>query len=88
VFVAGVPVEDKRVLTLAARLGDAGLDDTAERLQIAYDLVTRVLALTIVHRDDTLTVLVECPEKLCELRAVLLNQQERRARGDQLAKQR
>ena len=36
-FLAGVPVDDKRVLTLAAKLRDAGLDNTAERLETAYD---------------------------------------------------
>jgi len=30
-FLAGVSVEDKLVLTLAAKLRDAGLDETAER---------------------------------------------------------
>ena len=44
-FLAGVPVDDKRVLTLAAKLRDAGLDDTAERLETAYDRETAVLAL-------------------------------------------
>ena len=79
-FLAGVPVEDKLVLTLAAKLRDAGLDDTAERLETAYDLETAVLALSIAHRDDMLQVLVDCPEGLCELRAVLLKQQEWRVR--------
>ena len=72
--------EDKRVLTLAAKLRDAGLDDTAERLEIAYDRETAVLARSITARDDILQVLVDCPEGLCELRAVLLKQQEWRAR--------
>ena len=34
-----------------------------------------MLALTISARDDILQVLVDCPEGLCELRAVLLKQQ-------------
>jgi hypothetical protein len=34
-----------------------------------------VLALSITARDDILEVLVDCPEGLCELRAVLLKQQ-------------
>ena len=79
-FLAGVPVDDKRVLTLAAKLRDAGLDDTAERLETAYDRETKVLALEVRERDEILTVLVDCPEGLCELRAVLLKQQEWRAR--------
>ena len=81
-FLAGIPIEDKRVLTLAAKLRDAGLkhrdaglDDTAQRLETAYDRETAVLALSIPARDDILQVLVDCPEGLCELRAVLLKQQ-------------
>jgi hypothetical protein len=80
VFLAGIAIEDKLVLTLAANLPDAGLDETAERLETAYDRETAVLALSVAHRDDLLQVLVECPEGLCELRAVLLQQQEWRAR--------
>ena len=79
-YLAGVPVEDKLVLSLAQRLSDAGLYETAVRLKTAYDLETKVLALTIAHRDDILQVLVDCPEGLCELRAVLLKQQEWRVR--------
>ena len=44
-FLAGVPVEDKLVLTLAARLSDAGLYETAVRLENAYDLEVKILAL-------------------------------------------
>ena len=74
------PIDDKRVLTLAAKLRDAGLDDTAERLETAYDRETAVLALAITARDEILQVLVDCPEGLCELRAVLLKQQAWRGR--------
>ena len=62
VFLAGIPVDDKRVLTLAAKLRDAGCDDTAERPETAYDRESAVLALSIAHRDDLLQVLVDCPE--------------------------
>ena len=61
-FLAGIPVDDKRVLTLAQKLRDAGLDDTAERLETAYDQETKMLALSIAHRDDILQVLVDAPE--------------------------
>ena len=79
-LLAGIPIDDKRVLTLALKLRDAGLIETAERLETAYDQETKVLALTIVHRDDILQVLVDCPDGLCELRALMLKQQEWRAR--------
>ena len=85
IVLAGIPIDDKRVLTLAAKLRDAGLDDTAERLETAYDQETDVLAFSIAARDDILQVLVDCPEGLCELRAVLLKQQAwRDRRRDQL----
>ena len=48
-FLAGVPVNDKRVLAIAAGLRDAGLDDTAERLETAYDRETKMLALSIAN---------------------------------------
>ena len=80
-FLAGVPVDDKRVLTLAAKLRDAGLDDTAEWLEGAYDKEVKVLALEMFHRDEILQVLVDCPEgEAVQLRAVLLKQQEWRDR--------
>ena len=74
-LLAGVPVEEKLVLTLAAMLSDAGLYETAVRLETGYDLEIKTLALSVAQRDDLLTVLVDCPEGLCELRAVLLQQQ-------------
>jgi len=79
-FLAGVPVEDKLVLTIAANLRNAGHDITAEWLEGAYDKEVKVLALQLFHRDEILEVLVDCPEGLCELRAVLLKQQEWRVR--------
>jgi hypothetical protein len=76
----GLPIDDKRVLTIAAKLRDDGLDDTAKRLETAYDRETKVLALSIAHRDDILSVLIDCPPELCELRAVLLKEQMWRVR--------
>ena len=40
----------------------------------------RCCSRDIPEHDEILTVLVDCPEGLCELRAVLLKQQERRVR--------
>jgi hypothetical protein len=78
-FLAGVPINDKLVLTIASKLRDAGLHATAEGLETAYDRDTMVLALDNPERDEILAVLVYCQE-LCELRAVLLKQQEWRVR--------
>jgi hypothetical protein len=48
--------------------------------RLEADWARRVLALEVRERDEILTVLVDCPEGLCELRAVLLKQQEWRVR--------
>ena len=74
-ILAGIPIDDKLVLTLASRLSDGGLYVTAVRLKTACDLEVKVLALEIRERDEILQVLVDCPEGLRELRAVLLQQQ-------------
>ena len=50
-MLAGVPVPDRLVLTIASQLRDAGLDATAERLENAYDRETKVIALDIAERD-------------------------------------
>ena len=73
-FLAGCPVNDKLVLTIAAKLRDAGIDKTAERLETAYDRETMVLALNIRERDEILDALVDCPDELAELRSVLVQQ--------------
>jgi hypothetical protein len=74
-MLGGVPVPDRLVLSLAGKLRDAGLDDTAQRLETAQEHETDVLALDIPERDDVLKVLADCPPGLGELRAVLLKQQ-------------
>ena len=79
-MLAGVPVPDRLILTIAGSLRDADLDDTAERLENGYDRETKLLALSIAERDNILQVLVDCPDGLCELRAVLLSEQTWRAR--------
>jgi hypothetical protein len=70
-MLAGTPVRDQDVLELAGLLRDAGFDDTAERLENAYDLETKVLALTIAEREQILRALEDCPDGLAELRGVL-----------------
>ena len=45
-WLAGIPVADKAVLRLAASLREAGLIDTAELLERAYDREARIVALT------------------------------------------
>ncbi|MDQ3670813.1 MAG: hypothetical protein M3364_00005, partial [Actinomycetota bacterium] len=59
--LAGIPIRDQDVLELARLLRAAGFDDTAARLEDAYDLETKVLALTIPAREQILRVLVDTP---------------------------
>jgi hypothetical protein len=79
-MLAGVPVADRLVLELARRLRDAGLDDTAETLEDAYDHEWRGAALTIADRAAILRVLDDAPDGLAERRGVLLREHEGRMR--------
>ena len=79
-FLAGIPVEDRLVLTLARRLRDVGLDDTAERLETGYERETVVLALDIPQREALLRVLEDGPDEFAELRGVLVKEQAWRVR--------
>jgi hypothetical protein len=54
-------------------LAEADSDDVAERLETAYDLETKVLAL-LDDREAILWALDDPPASLAELRGVLLNQ--------------
>ena len=74
-FLAGIPVDDKRVLTLAAKLRDAGLDDTAERLETAYDRETAVLALAIPHATTSSRCSSTAPKDSASSAPCLLKQQ-------------
>lgn len=79
-MLAGTPVREADVLELARLIRDAGVDDTAARLEDAYDLETKVLALTIADREAILRTLEDPPEGLAELRGVLLAEHEGRVR--------
>ncbi len=79
--LAGIPVADRLVLELAVKLRrEAGLDETAEKLENAYDRETKVLALTISEREQILYALDDPPDGLAELRSVLLAEQVGRQR--------
>ena len=79
-FLAGIPVDDRLVLTLAGKLRDAGLDDAAEKLENGYDRETKILALSIADRESILRVLEDGPPEFAELRGVLLKEHEWRVR--------
>jgi hypothetical protein len=79
-MLAGIPVRDQDVLELALLLRKAGVEATAETLERAYDLETKVLALTIPEREQMIRALDDPPENLAELRGVLLRARGARAR--------
>jgi hypothetical protein len=57
-----------------------GFTETAERLEDAYDLETKILALTIAEREQIIRALGDPPDSLAELRSTLLHEHEWRAR--------
>jgi hypothetical protein len=65
---------------LARLLRQAGSIDTAERLERAWDVETKVLALTIDERKEILRALEESPDGLAELRGALVRDREWRMR--------
>ena len=82
-MLAGVAVEERLVLGIVLLLRQRGREQTADRLDDAYDRKTEVLALSLRERDHILTALIDCPDDgLSELRATLLQQRLwRRAEG-------
>ena len=81
-MLAGIPVSDRLVLTLAAKLRDAGFHDTAVQLENAYDRETKIVELTVPAREQILRVLEGAPDQLATLRADLLKEHEWSTRGD------
>jgi hypothetical protein len=77
---AGIPVRDQDVLELARLLRDGAFTDVAEKLENAYDVETKVLALTIPERETIIRALDDPPDGLAELRGVLLSEHEWRVR--------
>ena len=78
-MLAGLPVRDQDVLEIARLLRSVGFEDTAGRLEDAWDAETRVIALTIADREAILRALDDPPERLAELRGVLVREHEWRA---------
>jgi hypothetical protein len=66
------------MLELARLVRDAGFDETAERLERAWQVETKVLALTIDEREEILRALDDVPDRLAELRGTLLRDREAR----------
>jgi hypothetical protein len=80
VRLAGIAVPDQNVLELALLLRKAGFDETAVRLEDAYEVEAKILALTIAEREEIIRALDDPPEGLAELRGVLLREHEWRTR--------
>jgi hypothetical protein len=64
-MLAGIPIRDEAVLELARLVDDEGL---AQRLEDAYRLQVKILALEISDRDSIISALVDAPAGLEELR--------------------
>jgi len=75
--LAGMDVRDSDVLALARLLRQAGSLDTAERPECAYDVETKLLALTLAERDEILRALEDAPTGLATLRGQLVRDRER-----------
>jgi hypothetical protein len=82
VFLAGVPVPDRLVLTLASLVDDEVLE---MKLRRAVVRETKVLALELDERDTILLAVEDPPEGPEELRGVLLAEREWRQREGLIA---
>ena len=60
-MLVGLRVRDADVLELARLLRDAGFENVAERLENAYDVECKVLALTVPEREAILRSLDDPP---------------------------
>jgi hypothetical protein len=76
-LLAGLDVRDSDVLALARLLRQSGSLGTAERLERAYDVETKLLGLTLAERDQILRVLEDASAGLATLRGQLVRDRER-----------
>ena len=73
-MLAGLPVQHEDAFVLVRLLGQAGELDTAARISGAITEKEPDVPLSIYDREAILSVLVECPRGLLELRATLLQE--------------
>ena len=79
-MLAGVAMSDPATAELVWIVRAVGADELADRLEHAVDDQVRLLALTIDERAVILDQLDDPPDRLAELRAVLLNEHQWRQR--------
>jgi hypothetical protein len=79
--LAGVAVRGEDVLTLAGLVWEAGFEDTADALIVAFDAEQTLIALTIQDREAILHALEDAPPRMAELRGVLVAEHERPVHG-------
>jgi hypothetical protein len=75
-MLAGICVHFTEMRKLSGLLRDSGFDDTAERLEDAYERRAAVVGLTIADREAVLETLVDPPAELAQLRWILLDEHE------------
>lgn len=75
-MLAGIPVSPELTRVLA----DLADEPAAGTLEAGLDADRKVIALTILEREQILRALADCPDWLEELRAVLLLEHEGRVR--------
>lgn len=72
--LAGINHTTSAALELITMLCAAGLLDTADTLATAWNHGDEVVGLTLDEREEVLRVLDEPPDRLCDLRTVLLEE--------------
>ena len=72
--VAGIQVQDTDILELARLVHETGFDETAETLIVALESERSLVGLTIPDREAILSSLIDPPDGLCELQAILLTE--------------
>jgi len=71
-----LPVPDPEILELTRSPREAGFKETAERLEVAYDLETKIVALTIAEREQIIRAVGKChPEGCAKYRFVTPGQE-------------
>jgi hypothetical protein len=74
VIVAGTRLSDTDVASMAGKLREAGMGDSAERMEGAFEDGSRLFHLSAEERLAFFEALDDCPDELRQLRASLQEQ--------------